>query len=181
MSDLPYIVLPEERVELCVAKNDVRYYLQWPYLDLRGDEPMLVATNGHILAAAPVEVVGDFPQGPLPVIAIKVARKSKEGNLYLENGRVGTLDAMYKRPEDHAKYPQWTNVVPDIGKRAADIGVNARYLATAQEVLNSTNAVSPGLAVWFSKEGTKVHGDKQFVVRGVNGTEGFCCVMPMRL
>lgn len=45
--DLPFIRL--ERLRLDSPYEEIRY----PYLDLSGDKPMLVATNGHWMIAAP--------------------------------------------------------------------------------------------------------------------------------
>src|SRR5690606_20867227 len=93
------VILPAGQVELCAAKGDVRcYYLNMPYLDLADPEkPMLVASNGHVLAAAPVTIEGDVSEGPIPIEAIKYARRKKtrqpsRAQLVFDGPMVGTGD-----------------------------------------------------------------------------------------
>ena len=140
---LNLVILPEARVELCASKGDVRYYLNWAYLDLSDKtQPMLVASNGRILAAAPVTIEGAVTAGPIPVEAIKAARAVKTtqpqigARLIFEGDMCGTRDVMYRRPANDFKYPDWRSVVPQLPKSTTpDIGLNGDYIATIQKVL----------------------------------------------
>ena len=126
-----YIVLPEGQVELCAAKGDIRYYLNHPFLDLSDEKrPMLVATNGHVLAAAPVAIHGNVSQGPIPLEAIKRARaaakkrKTPEVQLVFIGDMCGTPDALFKRPPFDFTYPDWRKIIPKSNGSDPDMSFN---------------------------------------------------------
>jgi hypothetical protein len=111
------IVLPEAEVERCAAKGDVRYYLNWPYLDLSDKKkPMLVASNGHVLAGASVHLKGTIQPGPIPLEAIAQARKEAkaagggEVKLVFKDFMVGTENQMFKRPDGDFTYLDWRTI-----------------------------------------------------------------------
>lgn len=133
--------VPLTLVELAVAKGDVRYYLNYVYLDLRVPKaPMLVATNGHFLIAVPVKPEANVKQGPIPVDAIKAARKAnkREPVLVFENGMVGTRNVMFRRPDD-VTWPDWrkASFSTDEAPFAGDVGVNGAYLAAINKAMGS--------------------------------------------
>jgi hypothetical protein len=64
-----------------MAVRDVRSYLNGIYLDLEGDEPCLVATNGHIMATCPVFLDREIHMPEiLQFIAERRAEKSATGH-----------------------------------------------------------------------------------------------------
>jgi len=156
-----YIVLPDVLVEDLAAKGDVRHYLNEPYLDKRGKQPMLVATNGHLLIAAPVEIVGEVPQGPIPTEAIKRCRKTDKTlppRMCFDADMCGTGKVMFERENMDCKYPEWTNIVPKMKKGVApDICFDARYFQAMQAALAPSAKIgTAGTAVFLQR---KENGD----------------------
>lgn len=189
---LNVLVLPAARVELCAAKGDLRYYLNWPYLDLRDKKrPMLVATNGHILAAAPVEIEGDVKEGPIPAKAIQAARavKTKQPQaghrLIFDGDMCGTGEVMYRRPSSYFKFPDWREVVPKLPKDTApDIGLNGDYITTLQNVMDVRRRGWRGLKLTMQRdEQNALAKNKGLLVRGFDpDLEGVVAVlMPMHV
>lgn len=184
------LILPHGRIELCAARGDVRYYLNTPYLDLSDKkQPMLVATNGHVLAAAPVTIEGQVTQGPIPIAAIKAARavKTKQPQighrLIFDGNMVGTGEVMWKRPED-VKYPDWRKVVPKLAAKAEpDIGVNGDYIAMLQDALAGTGKKWRGLGIFLARDGEKIATGGAIRIRSAHADcqDVIGVVMPMRV
>lgn len=65
---------------VCCKANGTRDALSLPFLDTSGKTPMLVATNGHALAAIDVEA-DKSEHGYVPIAALKHARKLGAKNL----------------------------------------------------------------------------------------------------
>jgi DNA polymerase III sliding clamp (beta) subunit (PCNA family) len=183
--------LPQALIEDLAAKNDVRYYLNDPYLDKRGDTPMLVATNGHVLAAIPVKLHGDIEQGPIPTEAIKRCRKDQrthaEKFLYFEAGRCGTGKVMFEREHMDCKFPQWTNLVPKIDTEKADydICIDAAYMDLMQKSLCGgprKKHASQGVEVYLARKGKTIDPRAAFLIKPApKGEAGIIgVIMPMR-
>ena len=108
------------QVEQAASKSGTRPLLEHCYLDTTGTVPMLVATDGHILAAIPVEATSE-EQGYVPVKALKTARKkvpkkAKEVEINL-NGTVSLpTGESWPRPTHSGTFPQWRAVLPDPGR-----------------------------------------------------------------
>ena len=133
----PTLHLPQIKVEAAAAVGDVRYYLNYPYLDLSGKKPVLVATNGHYLLACEVKIEGKVKEGPLPIEAITRARKEAgkhvvNAPLIFDGEMCGTRDVMDRRPvfDKGTKYPKWRNVIPAGLDRdsAPNVAFKAEYL-----------------------------------------------------
>lgn len=178
------LVLPEAKVELCVAKNDVRYYLNFPYLDLTDPKkPMLLGCNGHYLAAAPVRIKGEVQPGPLPIEAINAARKSasKAGvpTLVFDGFMVGTGVHMFKRPDHGLMFPDWRKAVPDTKGREHDIALNASYIALMARALSDGNFNC--LRIYCGRDDKNaVDSTQAAVFRTSPESDAFGVVMPMR-
>lgn len=184
-----HVVLSSAQVELCAAKNDVRYYLNEPYLDMSDlEHPMLVATNGHVLVAAPVEVVGKVSAGPVPGEAIKRARKHKtrkpgQPTLTFARDMVGTGDVMFRRHEP-VHFPDWRKVIDEEAKkREPDLAVNGDYMTLVQKAITPPGRMR-GVRLHFCRdEEGAIDNTKGFLVTAIspnhdNGVIGV--VMPMR-
>lgn len=189
---LNVVVLPAARVELCAAKGDVRYYLNWPYLDLSDKKrPMLVATNGHMLAAAPVTIEGDVKAGPIPVKAIQAARavRTKQPHvghrLIFDGDMCGTGEVMYRRPSSDFKYPDWRSAVPKLDKNAKpDIGVNGDYVATLQNVVAGTRKKWRGLSITMLRDEEKnIAKNQPMLIRSLDPelAETIAVLMPLHV
>jgi len=188
MSNLNYIVLPCALIEDIAAKNDVRFYLNDPYLDMRGKKPMLVATNGHLLAAAPVVVSGDVPQGPIPFEAIKRVRKDQKHkanpDLYFaDNDMCGTGKVMFKREHMDCKYPDWSQLVPKLTKTASpDITFDARYFKAMQDALAPGAKIAQAGCGIFLRRDKKGNTDPRAAFRVVckKNDDVLAVIMPMQ-
>ncbi len=188
--NLNYVVLPDALIEDLAGKKDIRFYLNSPYLDLRGDKPMLVATNGHLLAAASVEISGDVEQGPIPTEAIKRVRKDDKNmgintkHLYFEGGRCGTGKVMFEREHMDCKYPDWTNIVKTkvTAETKPDITFDARYFKTMQDVLAPGEKVGEaGIAIFLERDANgDVDPESAFHVKCRKRGDVIAIIMPMR-
>lgn len=185
----PTITLSPGRIEDCCAKDDEpRYYLKWPYLDLSGKKPLLVATNGAILAAITVRIDGEVSEGPLPVEALKAARREVSGTsenpklLVFDKEWVGTEKALFRRPGMDGKYkfPDWRRVVPEVeADQQPDIGFDAEYLARCQRALGNGDKYHTAR---FYLQKNDIKGAKAALVRPMsNDFDAFCVIMPMRV
>jgi len=187
------ITLPKIKVEMAVAIGDVRFYLNHPYLDLQGDLPMLVATNGHLLLAAEVQIDGDVSEGPLPLEGIIRVRKQADKYcapvMQVNGNMVGTGDVMFKRPDlGISKYPDWRKVVPEYDHNAKpDIAFKPRYLKLMADALMVNKNNGTGLILQRDKKIRSKHKPidpaGQIVIR-VRGEDTNChyhaILMPMR-
>ena len=187
-ANLNYVVLPVALIEDLAAKHDIRFYLNDPYLDLRGKKPMLVATNGHLLAAAPVEVSGDVPQGPIPLEAIKRVRKDQKDkanpDLYFAaDDMCGTGKVMFKREHMDCKYPDWTQMVPKLSdKTQPDITFDARYFKAMQDALApGVKIAQAGVAVFLKRDKAGVVDPRAaFRVKCKRSDDVIGVIMPMQ-
>lgn len=196
------MILPENLIEHVAPKKDIRRYLTHVYLDAPAPVPddaeqgapgMLVATNGHILAAVPVTLEpGDAP-GYVTTEAIKAARTAARKNRKPEpvihaNGALAIADGpTYPRPavDDVGRFPDWRAVYPralqDDGP--PDIMIDADLLATLAAALDSGKGRR--VALRFSRrtddEGRETI-DPSAVIR-VTGTDpdAIGLIMPCRL
>jgi len=109
------------QIEKTASKDPTRYVLNDPYLDTSEiDKPVLVATDGRMLAVVPVEVLPEDMSGHVPVDAIKELRKDKSGKSEINlNGKVEVVNAdkitRFTRPE--GTFPNWKQVVPQGGEK----------------------------------------------------------------
>jgi hypothetical protein len=185
------VVLPTGRVELCAARGDIRYYLNHPFLDLSDKKkPMLVATNGHVMAVAHVAIEGDVTEGPVPVAAIKAARavKTKQpqigARLLFVGDMCGTKDVMFRRPQYDFKFPDWRKVIPQVAKDAKpDIGINGDYMHTLQLALSGKSARYPGLKFYCTHENGSLSANKAVRVMSVDAAcqDVIGVVMPLSI
>jgi len=122
--------------------KDYREMLTEPYLDT--EKSLIVATNGHILAACPVELDEDDTSGVVSTEAIKAAIKTSpvkrrqdktanvkaNGSLELDNGTT------YPR-EEKGPFPQYERVIPDKDKAEMVISFDAKLLKALADAINT--------------------------------------------
>ncbi len=194
--DKGQILLPKLRFEDAAAKGDVRFYLNSPYLDLRGDKPMLVATNGHILLAVECQIEGHVSEGSLGLEAIQRCRKDTPpiGVTILKfDGRMhGTGKVMFERPNWNTKmeYPKWRNAAPEIDQTAApDVTFNPKLFAQMATAFGCGKNGGMGLKFERKKpkgrqKVTDIDGEQSISVRSsdseISATEYHAIIMPMR-
>lgn len=103
----------------------------------------LVATDGGMLAAVPVELDDHDAPGYVTIEAIKAARKAMprgHARVMANGAQVIPGGPTYGRPsiEDVGRFPDWRRVVPAMPDGAQpDIAINADLLAALQDALHS--------------------------------------------
>ena len=122
--------LPKEKFEKAVSKTERRSSLQQPYLDC--DKRRIYVTNGHYLVSLPVEDTENDTSGPLPVDAIKTARKNKTVNISA-NGSVDVAGISFPRQAE--KFPDVSSILERPKTLTDPIRVNAKYLAIVAEAM----------------------------------------------
>lgn len=129
------------KVEKAVAGNkDGRYSIQNAYLDCEDEQPYLVATDGHILVAVPVEA-DKAEHGFISPDALKAARKGKgdvisvscNGNLALPDGQT------FPRPDSQGvTFPRWRAVMPKADRPyVVKIGLNPTLLKNLADAMGA--------------------------------------------
>jgi len=128
-------------IEKACSTDYIRPVLLHPYLDTTHSQgPVVVACNGAILAVVPVQEAKAAVGGPIPVEALKVARRVKgakhAGALLFtseETVFVATKEsfARFDRPTypAGAKFPNWEAVVPPKDRHTTvKVGLNIEQL-----------------------------------------------------
>ena len=168
-------------IEQCAGKNDVRHYLNHPYLDT--ENKRLIATDGHCLAVVPVELSEGDTSGPVSADALKAARKTitgisrvpyrTEAEIVCNGGLEVTDGPTFPRPDlDGSKYPDIERITPDKEGRIC-FGVKAQYLADVAKAI--ANSKYGGVTLWIDpKDPTAA-----ILLEGENDAYGV--VMPMRI
>lgn len=114
------------KIELAASKDASRYVITEPYLDMT-QEPVMVATNGAILAVVPVETEKGDVSGFVTAEALKAERKAKLGMLC--NGELKVAGGpSFFRP-DNGAFPNWRTVLPDKDREVVfQVGINVKML-----------------------------------------------------
>lgn len=158
--------LPETKIESICDQKDFRQYLRQPHLDVKNKR--LVATNGHVMAILNVELDEGDTSGPVPISAIKTARKNL-GSILLD-GQAKTLDGTFERP-DVGKYPDYAKSLPKVPDREPEITFNAELLFKLAQAIsaNKTKIVS----LWIENK------ESPIIVKASDGI-GVGVLMPCR-
>ena len=116
------------KIELAASKDETRFAITEPYLDMV-NEPVMVATNGMMMAIIPVEVNEHDKQGYVTGESLKAMRKVKFNPEVTCNGQLSVKDGpSFPRP-DNGQYPNWRQVVPAKDREVKfSVGLNARAL-----------------------------------------------------
>lgn len=105
--------LANYEIEKASASKDIRYYLNdVAYVSEHDGKPVMIATDGKILAVCPVEMEDGDTQGFIQTDAIIKARK--QGGNVKANGNIQFPDGstMTRESKDGAKYPDVDRVIP---------------------------------------------------------------------
>jgi len=182
------------KIEEAVSLDSARGLLCHAYLEIDAANPekgTLVATDGHMLACAPVKVDEGDTAGPVSPEALERARKlvkGRNGVATLSAGADHKLEDGSILPRPNGKdldgtpipYPDWRQVVPacagdPAGPGRFTVGVNIDLLTAAAKAIGAKY-----LRLTFM-----VQGDGETLapikVEPSSGGEGqFALVMPMR-
>lgn len=114
------------KIELAASKDQTRYVLTEPYLDMT-QSPVMVATTGAIIAVVPVETDDGDKAGYVTGEALKAERKAKLGMLC--NGELKVTNGpSFQRPE-LGQFPNWRQVLPPNDREVKfSVGVNIKLL-----------------------------------------------------
>ena len=114
------------KIELAASKDQTRYVLTEPYLDMT-QSPVMVSTNGAIIAVVPVETDDGDKAGYVTGEALKAERKAKLGMLC--NGELKVINGpSFQRPE-LGQFPNWRQVLPPKDRETKfSVGLNVKLL-----------------------------------------------------
>ena len=171
--------MPNRKIEKATGYKDVRFYLNEPYLDT--ENSLLIATNGNILAACPVELDEGDTSGTITAESIKAAIKASphkgirdktanikaNGSLELDNGQ------SFPRAELTQPWVQYQRVIPDPDKATTVISLDAKLLKDLADAINT-----PGTSV------IELHitdNTSPFYVKSDSKSECYGVIMPCRV
>lgn len=119
--------------ELCVSSDVTRYQLADPWLDV--DQKKLVATDGHLLIAVPVEVEegeqSQFISHELLQIAREKFRSYQDGTVNIRDGAIPDGPTWPTQQGAPRLFPKWLQVIPPFKKGdpgTFTIGLNVNLL-----------------------------------------------------
>lgn len=187
------IHLPMKLLEaalICVAKNDVRFYL----CGIALDDGHIVSTDGHRGFVCKLEGLDkDTPQIILPADAIryflkKVPSKDKQHkcilkvNLESKKGELHFFDASEFFTLIDNKYPQWQRIFPQTVEtiyKGHYPQFNWQYLVDFQKVQKALGGSGKEAGVLLYPTGTNTAALIEFKGTDFNHAKGV--VMPMRI
>lgn len=156
------------KLEKVCGKNDTRYYLNAPYLDVA--KKRVVASNGKALVVHPVELDEGDTSGAVPLDAIKAARsKTGDGTVALA-GDARAAGIAFPRP-DHSHYPDVDKVIPTKLDTPPTVRLDVRLLLDLAEAIGEGSILS----LWVGKDGDAVRVE---AARG--GSGAFGVILPCR-
>lgn len=129
------------RPEACASKDEDRFNLTDPYLDVEHEK--LVATDGYRLVAVPVEIDEDDVSGYVSRELLQVGRRKSDKKVGLVDirKRIDLQPHGIEWPVVEArKFPAWREVLPPFaegGPGTITIGLNARLLKGIADALGS--------------------------------------------
>jgi DNA polymerase III sliding clamp (beta) subunit (PCNA family) len=160
------------KLEKCVSTDPSRVRMQNVHVTRRH----AFATNGHILAAVPVESQKDDSEGWLTVDALKLARKvtpkdSDHISIILNGQQILSDGTTLARPETVESFPRVGHLLlQTLRHRTLRIGVNADYLKNLALALGSEEII-----LEIGKPDTAI------AVRPVHDNGAVGVIMPIRL
>lgn len=145
--------------ELCASKDKARHNITEPWLDTKRGK--IVATDGHMMVAVPVEI----EKGDEPGYIGSALRRLREK----KNTALGT-------------FPDWEKAVPNIkpgSPGTMSIGLNAAYLLA---IAKAIDAKEHGVVLTFRVDGQQASLDP-VSVRACSGHDDgvLAALMPMRI
>ena len=170
------------RIEKVMSKDDTRFNICNGNLE-QGDDgtPVLVATNGHVLAVCPV-VADESEFGPITSAAIvhgrKVARSRGSCAVQLKaNGKYEFPDGSSLPLPDSSEvteFPNWRQVMPDHSKNevALKVALNPKLLLELADAIDSKT----GVVLEFIDDGSAV----KVTPTSADGVGNFGVIMPIR-
>jgi hypothetical protein len=135
------------KLEKAVAKSEGRYAMRHTLLAKRGDEHVLVATDGRILAVVGVEVEEGDAIGLIPVEAVKGAAKGGQSFMPAQihaNGSAVYTDkagaqVTMARPE--GEFPRWESIMPAPQADDIVIALNPDLLKALADAIGADGCV----------------------------------------
>lgn len=142
----------ECKIESATSTDKHRWTMNDPFLDCTPEQPIMVATDGYIMAVVPVEATKE-EQGFLTATALKaarkLARKSDTAELTCNGSFTLTDGSTLPRPTEHSEgkgpFIQYQNVLNSVVRpdrpSIVRIGLNAALLMRLAEALGTEELV----------------------------------------
>lgn len=181
--------LPIAMVELCTAEiGHSNPSISYVWLDtLDGmDRAKLIATNGSVLIAAPVEISGAVAAGPIHDLPLTQARARDGWLSYFEGSNTWSAEGCQPRGianADQLRFPAWRHIVPkDAFKAKPDIMLNGIELDVLQRALNGGEDSAGGLRIACTRNEGGIDANKVTFITPDWRCEhkAFALMMPMR-
>lgn len=170
------------KIGKATSRGDVRPMLTCAYLDHRGEDWFLCATNSYILAQLPISGQTEaLPAGVVGLIpeALAALDRSRTGRFRIFDGlcEVDGDPALYPTVgKKEGRPPAYGELFPDDkavekSKGVKEFGINPKFLADVSAAIGSCNQIR----IRF------ISNLRPAVVEPLNGAEGCGLIMPIRL
>ena len=173
------INFPNTKIEKAAAVKGARYYLYDPYYD--AETKQVIATDGYILAILPATNTDSQLSGPIPITAIKQARKLDKTALQIDlssTEHAETMDSM-KAPRPDVQFPDFKRIIKEPQEDDFTLGIDAALLFKLSEALNNSKKSSVKLR--FSRDSRGEPDFNSSIRVEVNADDDrFGVIMPMR-
>lgn len=146
-------------VSRAMAEKDVRYYLHGLLVEVAGFEVRLVATNGHIAAAARFTIdTASMLSAIMPYAAIKhaIATKADTVVLELDSSCKYSLAGLAFSPVE-GKFPDYRRIFPSRVTGAAAPGFAPEYIAAFAKAGKDLGSRNGPILRQNGSSGTVVH------------------------
>jgi hypothetical protein len=177
------------KTEMAASKDEARPNLTHCHLERDESSPFrgtLVATDGHMMAVTPVTLDLADVAGPVPVEALKLARKlakkSPDAEVMLSAEQCRLAGQTLDRPStgDVGAFPNWRKVVPSTeplpGGTVFRFAVDSDLLSRAASAIGTTGIV---LTVRVGEDGIVLDAIRVDACLRSESQGQFAVVMPM--
>ena len=134
------------KLECATTKDKGRPVLMLLKVDTLNDKPVLIATDGRLMAIVPCEV-RDNEQGkifsPVSLVAArKLAKRNQSAEVVLQNGTATLIDGSSTPTPTDMEYPNWKAVQPDPKRKIrVTVALNAAFLARLAAALGNEEVI----------------------------------------
>lgn len=149
----------EMKIEGVCSTDKLRCALAEPYLEIDNGAAHLIATNGRMLVALPVETGTNDASGYVSRDVLKAARKAgnKRDKAEISLNGVAEIAGGITMPREgvakECKFPNWRQVVPNFeGKQTLSIGLDPAFLMAIANAIGSE-----GVSLTVELTGEKYH------------------------
>lgn len=176
--------ISEHRIEEACGRDTPSTFR---HVNFNAKKHRLEASNGKILAVVPARKCADDKAGPIPVEAIKAARKgSAKGRMVLgDNVEVPLVGEDFERftpaePGDVFSFPSVDDVTPKHSNNPPDIILDADLLRRLARAIDKEGKVSNGVELWFKRDmDGKIDGRGAILAKSTKPGGAYGVIMPI--